>query len=87
MRVEDLQRGIRLAFEVPEAHLAAAIAYLLGVGATREDFPAPIVEKFQNLVTPKAWSLCIGLLKIRLEMRAQKLRNSQSVGRFYKFLE
>ncbi len=82
-----MQRGIKLAFEVPEAHLAAAIAYLLGVGVARDDFPPSIVDKFQSLVTPKGWSLCVELLKIRLELRAQKLGKVQSVGRFYKTLE
>jgi len=82
-----LQRGIKLAFEVPEAHLAAAIAYLLGVGSDRDDFPAAIVESFRTLVTPKGWSLCVELLKIRLEMRAQKLVGAESARRFHKILE
>ena len=82
MRIEDLRRGIDLAFEVPETHLAAAIAYLLGVGSEHDDFPAPIVEKFQTLVTPKGWSLCVDLLKFRLEMRARKLGTAGSVGQF-----
>jgi hypothetical protein len=87
LRIEDLQRGIKLAFEVPEAHLATAIAYLLGVGSDRDDFPAAIVEQFRTLVTPKGWSLCVELLKIRLEMRAQKLVRAQSARRFHKILE
>ena len=58
----------------------AAIAYLLGVGSEHDDFPAPIVEKFHSLVTPKGWSLCVDLLKFRLEMRAQKLGNSDKAG-------
>lgn len=80
LTIEDLQRGINLAFEVPETHLAAAIAYLLGVGSEHDDFPAPIVEKFDSLVTPKGWSLCVDLLKFRLEMRAQKLGNADKAG-------
>ena len=82
LRIEDLRRGIDLAFEVPETHLAAAIAYLLGVGSEDDDFPAPIVEKFQTLVTPKGWSLCVDLLKFRLEMRARKLGNAGGVSQF-----
>ena len=83
LRIEDLRRGIDLAFEVPESHLAAAIAYLLGVGSELDDFPAPIVEKFQTLVTPKGWSLCVDLLKFRLEMRARKLGVLDSAAHFY----
>jgi hypothetical protein len=82
LRIEDLRRGIDLAFEVPETHLAAAIAYLLGVGSEHDDFPAAIVEKFQTLVTPKGWSLCVDLLKFRLEMRARKLATPTSFSAF-----
>jgi hypothetical protein len=78
--IEDLRRGITLAFEVPETHLAAAIAYLLGVGSESDDFPDAMIEKFQTLVTPKGWSLCVDLLKFRLEMRARKLGNAGSAG-------
>lgn len=85
--IKDLQRGIKLAFEVPEAHLASAIAYLMGVGDMRDDFPAQIVEKLHTLVTPKGWALCVGLLKIRLEMRAQKPGDTQILDRFFKIVE
>ncbi len=85
LRIEDLQRGIKVAFEVPESHLAGAIAYLMGVAGVRDDFPTAIVEKLQTLVTPKGWSLCVDLLKIRLTMRAQKLGDAHRHKRLLRF--
>ncbi len=85
--IEDRQRGIKLAFEVPETHVASAIGYLLGHGLAQQNFCDEIVQKFQTLATPQGWSLCVELLKIRLELRAAKLRPARNVKNFYKFLE
>ena len=64
--IADLQRGIKLAFEVPETHVANAIGYLLGQGLAHQKFSDEVVQKFQTLATPQGWSLCVELLKIRL---------------------
>jgi hypothetical protein len=85
--IEDLQRGIKLAFEVPETHVANAIGYLLGQGLAHQRFSDEIVQKFQTLATPQGWSLCVELLKVRLELRAGKLHPKRDVGNFYKLLE
>lgn len=85
--IEDLQRGIKLAFEVPETHVASAIGYLLGHGPAHQKFSDVIVRKFQTLATPQGWSLCVELLKIRLEFRATKLGPTRNVNIFYKLLE
>ena len=85
--IEDQQRGITLAFEVPETHVASALGYLLGPGLAHQKFSDEIVRKFQNLETAQGWSLCVELLKIRLELRARKLRQTRNVGSFYKLLE
>ena len=85
--IEDLQRGIRLAFAVPETHVASAIGYLLGEGPAGEKFSAEIGAMFEALSTPQGWSLCTGLLKIRLELRAAKLRQTRDIDRFCKLLE
>jgi hypothetical protein len=85
--IEDLQRGIRIAFAVPETHVANALGYLLGDGPSREQFSDEISGMFATLATAQGWSLCAGLLKIRLELRADKLRQTRDVERFYKLLE
>ena len=36
--MDDLQRGIQLAFAVPETHVASAIGYLVGNGRADEQF-------------------------------------------------
>ena len=85
--IEDRQRGIALAFAVPETHVASAIGYLLGQGLAHQKFSDEIVEKFQGLATAQGWSLCVELLKIRLELRARKLRQTRNVRGFYQLLE
>jgi hypothetical protein len=85
--IADLQRGIRLAFAVPETHVANAIGYLLGAGPARDQFSAEIAGMFEELATPQGWSLCAGLLKIRLELRAGKLRQTRDVESFFRLLE
>ena len=42
---------------------------------------------FQTLATPQGWSLCAGLLKVRLELRAVKLRQTRDVETFCRLLE
>ena len=83
----DLQRGIQLAFAVPETHIASAIGYLLGAGPAREQFSDEICGIFEELATPQGWSLCAGLLKVRLELRAVKLRRTRAIENFYQLLE
>jgi hypothetical protein len=85
--VEDLQRGIQIAFSVPETHVASAIVYLLGNGPAYDRFADDISGMFEPLATSQGWSLCAGLLKIRLELRAGKLRQTRNVEGFYKMLE
>ena len=85
--IDDLQRGIKFAFGVPETHVASALGYLLGQGFAHQKFSDEIVESFQGLATLQGWSLCVELLKIRLELRATKLRQTRNVGNFYKLLE
>jgi hypothetical protein len=85
--IADQQRGIQLAFAVPETHVASAIGYLLGDGPARDHFSEEISGMFDALATPQGWSLCAGLLKIRLEMRAGKLRQTRNVDHFVKLLE
>jgi hypothetical protein len=85
--IEDLQRGIQIAFAVPETHVANAIGYLLGDGPSRDQFSDEISSMFETLATSQGWSLCASMLKIRLEMRADKLRQTRDVDRFYKLLE
>ena len=85
--IEDLQRGIQLAFAVPETHVASAIGYLLGDGPARDHFSEEISGMFDALATPQGWSLCAGLLKIRLELRASKLRQTRNIENFFKLLE
>ena len=41
---------------------------------------------FEALATPQGWALCADLLKIRLELRAEKLRQTRDVEGFYKSL-
>jgi hypothetical protein len=85
--VDDLQRGIQLAFAVPETHVASAIVYLLGDGPAHDQFADDISGMFESLATTQGWSLCAGLLKIRLELRADKLRQTRDVEGFYKMLQ
>lgn len=85
--VDDLQRGIQLAFAVPETHVASAIAYLVGRGSARDQFSAEIPGMFEALATLRSWSLCTGLLKFRLRLRAGKLRQTRDVEPFFKILE
>jgi hypothetical protein len=84
---EDLQRGIQIAFAVPETHVASAIVYLLGSGPARDQFADDISGMFEPLATSQGWSLCAGLLKIRLEQRADKLCQTRNVEGFYKMLQ
>jgi hypothetical protein len=83
---DDLQRGIQLAFAVPETHVASAIGYLVGDGPTDEQFSDEIPAMFETLATPRGWALCADLLKIRLELRANKLRQTRDVEGFYQSL-
>ena len=83
----DLQRGIRLAFAVPETHVAIAIGYLLCTGPAREQFSDEICGMFEELTTSQGWSLCAGLLKVRLELRAAKLCRAHAIQHFYQLLE
>ncbi|MEO7729212.1 MAG: hypothetical protein ABIS45_18325 [Burkholderiales bacterium] len=83
----DLQRGIQLAFAVPETHVASAIGYLLGDGPADDKFSDEIATMFEELATPDGWSLCAGLLKIRLELRATKLRQTRNIQSFFRLLE
>jgi hypothetical protein len=85
--IEDLQRCIQVAFAVPETHVASAIVYLLGDGPARDQFSDNIYGMFESIATSEGWSLCAGLLKIRLELRADKLRQTRNVESFYKMLE
>ena len=85
--IEDLQRGIQIAFAVPETHVASAIVYLLGEGPARDQFVDDISGMFEPLATSQGWSLCAGLLKIRLELRADKLCQTRDVEGFYKMLQ
>ena len=84
---DDLQRGIRLAFAVPETHVASAIGYLVGAGPAREQFSDEICGMFEELATRQGWSLCAGLLKVRLEFRAVKLCRTRAIENFYQLLE
>ncbi len=83
----DLQRGIQLAFAVPETHVASAISYLLGDGPADEKFADDIANMFEELATPDGWSLCAHLLKIRLELRAARLHQTRNVTNFFRLLE
>jgi hypothetical protein len=85
--VDDLQRGIQLAFAVPESHVASAIGYLLGDGPADDKFSDEIAALFEPLATPEGWALCADLLKIRLELRASKLRQTRDVDVFFKLLK
>jgi hypothetical protein len=84
--VDDLQRGIQLAFAVPETHVASAIGYLVGDGPADAQFADEIPAMFEALATPQGWALCADLLKIRLELRASKLRQTRDVEGFYQSL-
>ena len=85
---EDLQRGIQIAFAVPETHVASAIVYLLGTGPARDQFADDDISgMFEPLATSQGWSLCAGLLKIRLEQRADKLCQTRNIEGFYKMLQ
>ncbi len=84
--VDDLQRGIQLAFAVPETHVASAIGYLAGAGSAVEHFSDEIARMFDSLSTPQGWALCTNLLKIRLQLRAGKLRQTRDVEVFYRLL-
>lgn len=85
--VADLQRGIQLAFAVPQTHVASALGYVLGGGPALAQFSDEFRGMFQSLATPQGWSLCAGLLKIRLELRAAKLRQTRDVETFCRLLE
>ena len=84
--MDDLQRGIQLAFAVPETHVASAIGYLVGNGPANEQFSDEIPSMFEALATPQGWALCADLLKIRLELRASKLHKTRDVEGFYESL-
>lgn len=83
----DLRRGIQLAFAVPETHVASAIGYLLGDGPADDKFADDIANMFEELATPDGWALCADLLKIRLEMRATRLRQTRNIASFFRLLE
>ena len=85
--IEDLQRGIQLAFAVPETHVASAIGYLVGEGPAADEFFDDIAAMFDSIATPEGWALCADLLKIRLEMRAGKLKQTRDVEGFYRLLK
>lgn len=85
--VDDLQRGIQLAFAVPETHVASAIGYLVGDGPAAGRYSDEIADMFDSLATPEGWALCADLLKIRLELRADKLRQRRDVEGFYRLLK
>jgi len=84
--IDDLQRGIRLAFSVPETHVASAIGYLLAEhdDSSRADEMAAM---FDSLATPEGCALCADLLKVRLQLRAGKLRQTRDVEGFYRQLK
>lgn len=84
--VDDLQRSIQLAFAVPETHVASAIGYLIGDGPADGKFSDEVALMFEALATPQGWALCADLLKFRLELRAEKLRQTRDVKGFYKSL-
>lgn len=84
--VDDLQRAIQFAFAVPETHIATAIGYLVGDGPADEKFSDEIPAMFETLATPQGWALCADLLKIRLDLRAGKLRQTRDIEGFYKLL-
>jgi hypothetical protein len=84
--VDDLQRSIQLAFAVPETHVASAIGYLVGDGPAADRYSDEIALMFDALATPEGWALCADLLKIRLELRADKLRSRRDVEGFYRLL-
>lgn len=84
--MDDLQRGIQLAFAVPETHVASAIGYLVGNGRADAQFADEIPAMFEALATPQGWALCADLLKIRLDLRASKLHRTRDVEGFYKSL-
>ena len=86
-QMDDLQRGIQLAFAVPESHVANAIGYLVGDGPTADKFSDEIALMFDSLATPEGWALCADLLKIRLQLRAGKLRQTRDVEAFYTLLK
>lgn len=84
--IDDLQRSIQLAFAVPESHVASAIGYLIGEGPADGNFSDGVASMFEALATPQGWALCADLLRIRLELRAEKLRQTRDVEGFYKSL-
>lgn len=84
--IDDLQRGIQLAFAVPETHVASAIGYLLAENDEREHTDE-MAAMFDSLATPEGWALCADLLKVRLELRAGKLRQTRDVEGFYRQLK
>ena len=85
--VDDIQRSIQLAFAVPETHVASAIGYLVGDGPAGGQFADEIAAMFDALATPEGWALCADLLKIRLQLRAGKLKQTRDVEGFYKLLK
>ena len=76
--IDDLQRGIQLAFAVPETHVASAIGYLLAENEDRGNTDE-MAAMFDSLATPEGWALCADLLKVRLQLRAGKLRQTRDV--------
>ena len=83
---EDRQRAIRVAFAVPETHIASAIGYLLGAGTAGDHYGAEMRALFEALATPQGWQLCAQLLRVRLELRARKLRSSRDIEGFVRTL-
>jgi len=73
-------------FSVPETHVASAIGYLLAEhdDSSRADEMAAM---FDSLATPEGWALCADLLKVRLQLRAGKLRQTRDVEGFYRQLK
>ena len=84
--IDDLQRGIQLAFAVPETHVASAIGYLLVENEDRGNTDE-MAAMFDSLATPEGWALCADLLKVRLQLRAGKLRQTRDVEGFYRQLK
>ena len=82
MDIRDLRRGIQLAFSVPEACLAPAIVCL--EGGRPAALPASVAQKCCTLTTHCARTLCMELLRTRLERSANSLGRSQSLDDYYR---
>ncbi len=83
MDVQDLRRGIRLAFTVPETCLAPAIVCIEGGEPSAAALPAALAQKCGTLTTHCARTLCTELLRTRLERSAHRMGRSQRLDEFY----